>query len=82
MRKKILIVVGVVLLLLIITNPSLKAFRDFNPSLSTYSNYSVSPDYKRSINCFIFSVYKYVDTDHDYSATYLGIAGNFIKIGH
>lgn len=66
-RKKLLIVVGIILGFLIITNPSTKRFKEFC-GVKSYSGL------KREQNWIIFSIY----SDGDYR--YLGIVFNFFKI--
>lgn len=67
-RKKLLIGAAVLLLILIITNPSISSFKAFRGS-NTYLGL------ERPANLFICSVYR----DYD-SNRYLGIVGNFFDI--
>lgn len=64
-NKKIQIAIGAALVILLITNPSLKDFKEFSPS--AYHPY-------RKSNFFIASVY--VGREHKY----LGFIGNFWDI--
>jgi hypothetical protein len=76
MKKIILYVFGVVLLILIITNPSLKDFME-NQSNETYMGLS------REHNFFLWSIYVssgYNPEGTTYYGKYLGILGNFIMI--
>jgi hypothetical protein len=66
-RKK-LYIIGTVLLLLIITNPSLKSFKE-------HLGQTTDNGLSRNYNLLVFSIY-----DDSYNK-YLGIFENFIKIG-
>jgi hypothetical protein len=66
LKQKCLAMLGVFLLLLIITNPSAQAFKEY-----IGFNYGVH----RDKNFFIMSVYDY------HHIEYVGLVGNFIKEG-
>ncbi len=73
-NKKISIVIAV-LLLLIITNPSIDEFRSYQHVAPTnYRTYM-----GRDINFLIFSIYS-GDLDGNRENKYLGILGNFFKL--
>jgi len=65
--KKIYYVLIAILLLLVITNPGVKAFKD-------YLGYNSYGGLKRKYNFFVCSVYQ------KSNSTYFGIVGNFIKL--
>jgi hypothetical protein len=67
--KKTLLITGGVVLLFIITNPSISAFKAYEGS-NTYEGL------KRPLNLFICSVYK-DQRLHEY----LGVFGNFVRVG-
>lgn len=67
MKKKTLIIIGAVLALFIITNPSITAFK-------AYLGYNTYEGLKRPVNLFICSVYKSPGSE------YVGFFGNFIKV--
>jgi hypothetical protein len=66
MKKKILIGVSILILLLIVTNPSANALKDHLGIRSTFG-------IQRKYNFFLFSIYTY-------DKEYIGIIGNFIGI--
>jgi len=80
-KRVTLIIIGAVLLFLIITNPSMKRFREFNDSSYTQrrvSNYIIFSVYETTIDRYIggSGTNQYVGiTDK-----YVGIAYNFFKI--
>ena len=65
-KKTILYVIGIVLLILIITNPSATAFKEYSGAPS--ERYFI-----KKYNFFVCSIY--YDGD-----TYLGVVGNFFKL--
>jgi len=67
--KKSLLITGGILLLFILTNPSISAFKAYEGS-NTYEGL------KRPLNLFICSVYK-DQRRHEY----LGVFGNFVRVG-
>lgn len=67
MMKKLLYGTGIILLLLIITNPSAKSFKEYRGE-NSYSGL------KREQNWFIFSIYS------DGDSRYLGIVLNFFEL--
>jgi hypothetical protein len=70
--KKFWMVLAILIIVLLVTNPSTKAFKDY---LGPDTNHHV----RKLHNFFIFSIYKEeqpFDTDQ-YSDQYLGIFGNF-----
>lgn len=67
MKKIYYVFIGV--LLLIITNPNVKAFKDY----LGYDSYS---GLKRTSNFFICSTYR------SHSVKYLGVVGNFFRLSH
>src|ERR1700750_3265887 len=69
--KKGLYVIGAIILILIITNPSVKAFKD-------YLGHGNEGGLSRQANFFIFSIY----LNWGNSAEYFGIAGNFYQINN
>jgi hypothetical protein len=66
MKKKVLYVLGAILLVLIITNPTLKDYKDFKGSNGDFHPRRIS-------NFFVCSVYVG-------AGKYLGVLGNFYKI--
>ena len=64
-KKKLLIGLGIVLLFLIVTNPTNKQFEEFTDSNGT-----------RYWNFFVFSLYH----DNVWNRDYVGIAGNFFYL--
>ncbi|SDT56548.1 hypothetical protein SAMN05216490_4072 [Mucilaginibacter mallensis] len=66
-KNKILLGTGIVLLILIITNPSVSAFKTFR-GRAGYEGL------KRPVNLFLYSVYK------DHSTEFIGLFGNFFRI--
>jgi hypothetical protein len=72
--KIILILIGSVLLFLIVTNPSMNKFKEFNDSKIQ----------KRTKNYILFSVYEatdYYPSDYSHHTTrYLGVALNFYEM--
>jgi hypothetical protein len=74
MRKmKFKIVIASILIFLIITNPSLKTFKDY-----------VNTDARRNYNFILFSIYQHIEYDRSgygsYTYYYLGIAENFFNL--
>jgi hypothetical protein len=67
MKKKLTLAIAGVLLLFIVTNPSVSAFK-------TYLGYSSYQGLKRPVNLFVLSEY----TAH--GDKYVGIVGNFWKV--
>lgn len=67
-RKRILIILGVIIGILVITNPSMKAFKDFKGS-SSYEGLS------RNLNFFLVSVYS-----DENDVKYFGVLGNFFEL--
>ncbi|WP_419788884.1 hypothetical protein HDF19_02070 [Mucilaginibacter sp. E4BP6] len=65
--KKSLYILGGIILLFIITNPSISAFKAYIGS-NTYSGL------KRTTNLFVCSIYKHNGVD------YFGITGNFFEL--
>jgi ABC-type transport system involved in multi-copper enzyme maturation permease subunit len=74
-RSKIILSIG---LIFIITNPSITSFSNYSHN-STYSK----EDPKRVLNLFIFSIYsqEYNSGNYRHRSSYIGILGNFIKVG-
>lgn len=71
--KKVWIVVGVIVLILIITNPTPKEFKEY----MGYPDNSLS--IKRAYNFIIFSIY----TDKkDFDKHYLAVFKNFFSVGY
>jgi len=68
-KNKIYIALAILLLLLIITNPSVSTFRE-HQGLSSYKGLS------REYNLFICSIYE----DYNSYQRYIGICGNFFEI--
>jgi hypothetical protein len=69
----ILIFVGSILIFLIITNPSMRKFKEFNDSEIQ----------KRTKNYILFSVYVATDyylSDYSHTTRYLGVAFNFYEM--
>lgn len=66
-KNKILLGTGIVFLILIITNPSVSAFKTFRGRAS-YEGL------RRPVNLFVYSVYK------DHSTEFIGLFGNFFRI--
>jgi hypothetical protein len=64
MRKKLLIGLGVILVIMLITNPSIKDFEEYENSRNV----------KREYNFFVCSIFKH------YNDRYLGILGNFFEL--
>lgn len=69
--KKFLYGLGVIIIILFILNPKLRAFSEFQHGLN---NGDCSCN--RALNLYIFSIYE----DSYYHDRYLGIAGNFFKL--
>lgn len=72
-KKKWLIVIGV-MLLFVVTNPGPAAFKSYQ-GLDERQNYS---DVKRKLNLFVCSLYE--DSRASYSDVYLGILGNIFHV--
>ena len=68
-RNKILIVIGCIVLFFILTNPSMKSFKEYEGETS-YKGL------KRKYNFIMFSIYK------NGSETYIGVAKNFFYLGY
>lgn len=85
-KKTALIVLGVIILSMMLTNPKPSSFKEFSPDVSfKYKKWI----YKRKSNWLIFSVYQkdlYVVDEYDGSVTvqesykYVGILKNFFRI--
>jgi len=67
MKKKLLLIIAGVLLLFIITNPSITAFK-------AYRGRDSYDGLKRPLNLFVYSVYK------DHGAEFIGLFENFIRV--
>jgi hypothetical protein len=67
-KQKRGLIFGVIILLFIITNPSISAFKAYQGS-NTYQGLS------RPVNLFVFSVY-----DDNIGRDYIGLFGNFIAV--
>lgn len=71
--KKLRVIVFLIIVFLIVTNPSVK----------DYKEYTGSEIVKRKYNFILFSLYDKGDKDGDYLSNYydLGIASNFFQYG-
>jgi len=67
MKKKLLLIIGGVLLLFIITNPSVSAFK-------TYRGKDSYEGLRRPVNLFIYSIYR------DGPSEFVGAFGNFWRV--
>ena len=65
-KKTILFIIGGILVILIVTNPSVSAFKDHLGAPSTLGM-------ERKYNFFVCSIFRY-DTE------YIGVLGNFIEV--
>jgi hypothetical protein len=85
-RKKLWIIIGVVFLLLIITNPSQSDFKNFlelecKCEVGKTYEHPDGRSYGRTFYLGIFSIYKdYGVSDSRYDTYYLGVFKNFVKI--
>lgn len=81
--KKISILIAVIIIILIITNPSYKKFQDYSKEFKVVGVYSTS---KKTFEGFLFSIYtKQVaqvgdEHTHVFTLKYLGILSNFFEI--
>lgn len=73
--KKKYIIGIVILVILIITNPSLNAFRQYCGLTAYNNNYAVV---RRTFNGFIFSIYTI--NGAGFSSKHLGMIGNFYEL--
>lgn len=68
---------GLVLIFLILSNPSLNSFKDF---IGLYPEVEANNRVRRSYNFFIFSTYQEAHEDNFGSSLYyIGIADNFFQ---
>ena len=84
------ITIGIICLVLMITNPSLKNFKEFLPSdeLETVREKTIKTSVSKTSNYFIFSIFteeqylieKHEDSQYYLSRKYIGIFNNFYKI--
>lgn len=85
-KKKLIAAIGVLLLVLLFTNPSEESFRNYYKNTVSYEKRFTF----RQFNFHIFSLYKGQGTSYnghrkDWSTgygidTYIGVFGNFIKL--
>lgn len=75
-RKQFIYSIAAVLILLIVTNPSLKAFKEYYGMPSRLSG---DISYSKNRNYFIFSKFS-IDESNEPTRMYLGILGNFFKL--
>lgn len=73
-KNKRWLLLGVVLLILILTNPTMKDFEEYK---GTMDKKLVFYNLKRTANCLLFSTY-----DDGFTRRYIGILNNFIPIGN
>ena len=81
--KKVILIIGSIIVILVATNPSNSNFREYLHSKSyriAKDNSRVYGRYGRHRNYLIFSIYYYDCYRKDYCKKYIGILKNFIKI--
>ena len=81
-RRRTFSITSIIVLFLVITNPSLKAFKEHIGALTdngdkTNQRFSII---RRNSNYFLFSFYEYEDSTTDRDYYYLAIAGNFYPV--
>ncbi len=81
-KRKKSFVIGILLIFLILTNPTVRDFNDFLGKHKHTNYFSSNPgeilrayNVKRKLNLFILSIY-----ENEYGTIYLGIAKNFIHL--
>lgn len=80
--NKVLVIVGVILLILFFTNPSLNSFKEFLPSKLSIDKVDLNKNItlSKSSNYLIFSTYK-IEYHNAGAIEFIGIIGNFYSKG-